>query len=138
MTQHYRTTSQEEETVATDRNSTFPQGSDRSQASIVDLQSMGGDSGASTAMHGGSLLQDPKTLHQRWESIQVGFVDNPRQSVGEAEKLVSLTIGEIANVFRDQREKLEASWSEGSEPSTDDLRTAFQSYRDFFGRLLQV
>jgi hypothetical protein len=93
---------------------------------------------SSRATNGGSLLRDPEDMRQRWESVQVGFVDNPREAVGEAEALVSSTIGEIVNVFRHQRERLETSWSQGDEASTDDLRAAFQSYRDFFGRLLQV
>ena len=68
----------------------------------------------------------------------MGFVDNPREAVGEAENLVSSAIGEIAGQFRQQRERLEASWAQGHDPSTDDLRIVFQGYRDFFGRLLQV
>jgi hypothetical protein len=84
------------------------------------------------------LVRDPESLRQRWESIQVGFVDSPREAVGEAENLVSSAIGEIASSFRQQRDGLETSWAQGQEPSTDDLRMAFQNYRDFFGRLLQV
>ena len=86
----------------------------------------------------GTLFRDTEGLRQRWESVQVGFVDNPREAVGEAEQLVSSAISELGNRFRQQREILETSWSEGHDPSTDDLRAAFQSYRDFFGRLLQV
>ena len=87
---------------------------------------------------GTGLLRDPEDLRKRWESVQVGFVDNPREAVGEAENLVSSAIGEIAGQFRQQRERLEASWDQGRDPSTDDLRIVFQGYRDFFGRLLQV
>ena len=117
----------------------FPQRTDRSQAPTLDLERTGQNGRvANGAGREGSLLRDPEKLRQHWESIQVGFVDNPREAVGEAEDLVSSTIGQIANVFRQQRERLEASWAEGREPSTDDLRAAFQSYRDFFGRLLQV
>jgi hypothetical protein len=93
---------------------------------------------AGSGRSSGTLLQDPQALRQRWESVQVGFVDNPREAVGDAEQLVSSAIGEIVNLFRHQRENLETSWTEGGEPSTDDLRAAFQNYRDFFGRLLQV
>jgi len=93
---------------------------------------------AETGRTPGSLLQDPQGLLQRWESVQVGFVDNPREAVGDAEQLVSSAIDQIEQLFRRQRETLESSWSEGRDPSTDDLRAAFQSYRDFFGRLLQV
>jgi hypothetical protein len=93
---------------------------------------------AGPSLSNGALLQNPQGLLQRWESVQVGFVDNPQEAVGDAEQLVSSAIDEIADLFRRQRENLERSWTEGREPSTDDLRAAFQSYRDFFGRLLQV
>jgi hypothetical protein len=122
-----------------DPNST-PRGS---QASALDAEPTAANERvvgrSATAQTGnGSLLRDPENLRQRWESVQVGFVDNPREAVGEAENLVSSAIGEIANQFRQQRERLETSWNQGRDPSTDDLRVVFQSYRDFFGRLLQV
>ncbi len=129
------------------QNGAFPGRSDRAQTAAVGFEpstekpSSGRTSSeriGSQSMGNKPLLRDPENLRQRWESIQVGFVDSPREAVGEAENLVSSAIGEIANSFRQQRDGLETSWAQGQEPSTDDLRMAFQSYRDFFGRLLQV
>lgn len=85
-----------------------------------------------------SLLGDLQGFRRQWESVQVGFVDDPRRAVEAAEKLVSSVIDEIVRGFRQQRETLERQWSDGGEASTDDLRSAFQRYRDFFDRLLQV
>jgi hypothetical protein len=85
-----------------------------------------------------SLLRDPDDLRRQWESIRVRFVDSPRGAVGEAENLLSSTIGEIVTVFRSQRERLEVAWSQGKDASTDELGMAFQRYRDFFDRLLHV
>ncbi len=85
-----------------------------------------------------SLLRNPQNLRKAWESVQVGFVDNPRQAVGEAESLVSSAIDEIVSGFRCQSARLEAEWSQGQDASTDELRMAFQRYREFFGRLLEV
>jgi hypothetical protein len=85
-----------------------------------------------------SLVSDPESLRRQWESVQVGFVDDPRRAVGDADVLVSSVIEDLAGGFRSQRERLEARWSEGSETSTDDLRESFRRYRDFFDRLLQV
>lgn len=85
-----------------------------------------------------SLLGNPQGFRLRWESIQVSFVDDPRGAVEEAEKLVSSVIDELVSGFRQQRESLEQQWSGGGEASTDSMRTAFQRYRDFFDRLLQV
>jgi hypothetical protein len=82
MTQQYRATSQGNEKVANDMNSTFPQGPGWSQASVLDLQSTGRDSGASRGRNGGSLLRGPENLRQRWESIQVGFARRCRRPSG--------------------------------------------------------
>jgi hypothetical protein len=87
---------------------------------------------------GGLLLRDPTGLRKRWEAIQVGFVDDPRGSVTEAEELVSAVIDELVKGFSRQRENLEEQWAGGGDGSTDQLRLAFQRYRDFFDRLLLV
>jgi hypothetical protein len=85
-----------------------------------------------------SLLADPSGFARRWECIQVGFVDDPRSAVQEAETLVSNVMSEMTGMFQRQRQQLEEQWSGGNQASTDDLRIAFQRYRDFFQRLLQV
>ena len=85
-----------------------------------------------------SLVADPSGYAMRWESIQVGFVDDPRSAVQEAETLVSNVMTEMTGIFQQQRQQLEEQWSGGNQASTDDLRVAFQRYRDFFQRLLHV
>lgn len=75
-------------------------------------------------------------LRARWESVQVGFVDEPRQTVEEADELVSLTTKRVAEMFAEQRKKLEQVWDRGDEVSTEDLRVALRRYRSFFLRLL--
>lgn len=83
---------------------------------------------------GAPLVMNGERFRSRWASIQVGFVDDPRRAVGEAEQLVTDVIDELVEGFRRQREHLENS----GEGSTDEMRTAFQRYRDFFQRLLNV
>jgi hypothetical protein len=90
------------------------------------------------AVSGNSLVGDPQTLRREWESVQVGFVDDPRRAVDDAERLVARVVEELVDRFRVQRENLEESWSEGSAASINDLRQAFQRYRDFFERLLSI
>jgi hypothetical protein len=85
-----------------------------------------------------ALLPNAEPFRRRWESVQVGFVDNPEQAVDDAEALVSSVMDELVLGFRAQRERLEADRSNGEEISTDELRDAFRRYRDFFERLLQV
>jgi hypothetical protein len=81
---------------------------------------------------------EAKDFHARWDAIQVGFVGEPRQSVEQADNLVASTIKRLAEVFADERQKLEGQWTRGESVSTEDLRLALRRYRSFFGRLLSV
>ena len=76
------------------------------------------------------------TFRERWQSIQVKFVDEPRQAVEEADSLVAELMQRLAQTFHDERENLESQWSRGDDVSTEDLRIGLQRYRSFFERLL--
>lgn len=77
-------------------------------------------------------------LRARWDSVQAGFVDDPRDCVQKADGLVSDVVGQLTTGFTDARARLEQQWSRGEEASTEDLRVALTRYRDFFQRLLAV
>ena len=77
-------------------------------------------------------------LRLKWDSIQVGFVDEPRRSVQEADSLVATTMKRLAEQFAAERSNLEGQWDRGSDISTEDLRIALRRYRSFFARLLSV
>jgi hypothetical protein len=77
-------------------------------------------------------------LRQRWDAIQVGFVDEPRKSVEEADSLVAAAMKRLAEQFAEERSRLEHEWDRGSDVSTEDLRVALRRYRSFFSRLLSV
>ena len=70
-----------------------------------------------------ALVDDPDGFQRRWDSIQAGFVDEPRHAVEEADSLVSELIKSLSDGFSDERRHLEEQWSSGQEVSTDDLRT---------------
>ncbi len=72
----------------------------------------------------------------RWETIQTGFVDEPRQTVEQADELVAQVMQRLAEGFAAERERLEQQWGRGEDVSTEDLRIALQRYRSFFQRLL--
>ena len=74
----------------------------------------------------------------RWNSLQTGFVDEPRRAVEEADELVAQVIKELAETFSDERKKLEGQWDRGDKVSTEDLRLVLQRYRSFFERFLSV
>ena len=81
---------------------------------------------------------EAKDLRARWDAIQVGFVDEPRQAVEQADKLVAGTMKRLAEIFAEERSKLEGQWDQGENVSTEDLRLALRRYRSFFSRLLAI
>ena len=81
---------------------------------------------------------DTQDFRSRWEKIQIGFVDEPRKAVEQADELVASAIKRLAEVFASEREKLEAEWDKNDNVSTEDLRVALRRYRSFFNRLLSV
>ena len=77
-------------------------------------------------------------FRSRWEKIQIGFVDEPRTAVVNADELVADAIKRLAEVFAGERQTLESQWDKTDNVSTEDLRVALRRYRSFFDRLLSV
>jgi hypothetical protein len=82
--------------------------------------------------------EEAKKFRARWDTIQGGFVDEPRRAVEQADSLVAGTMKRLAEMFADERAKLEGQWDRGDSVSTENLRLALRRYRSFFGRLLSV
>ena len=82
--------------------------------------------------------QEADDFHARWDSVQVSFVDEPRRAVQQADGLVASAMKRLAEIFAEERSKLDKQWDRGDSVSTEDLRLALQRYRSFFGRLLSV
>ena len=81
---------------------------------------------------------DLSGLRTRWDDVQAAFVDDPRECVQKADRLVSDVVDQLTTGFADARSRLEEQWSRGQEASTEDLRQALKRYREFFQRLLSV
>jgi hypothetical protein len=77
-------------------------------------------------------------LRNRWSAVQTAFVDEPRTAVEHADSLVAAAMKRLAEVFAEERSKLEQQWDRGDNVSTEDLRVALQRYRSFFQRLLSI
>ena len=77
-------------------------------------------------------------LRNRWSGVQTAFVDEPRRAVEHADGLVASAMKRLAEVFAEERSKLEQQWDRGGNVSTEDLRIALQRYRSFFHRLLSI
>ena len=82
--------------------------------------------------------EEAKNFRARWDAIQVGFVDEPRWAVEQADNLVVATMKRLAEMFATERARLESQWDRGDNVSTEDLRLALRRYRSFFGRLLSM
>jgi len=86
------------------------------------------------------LFEDPESekFRTQWLNIQSKFVDNPRESVREADELVENVLKSVTMGFHHRRTALEEQWKSGDDISTEDLRLALQRYRSFFDRLLTL
>jgi hypothetical protein len=73
----------------------------------------------------------------QWSKVQTGFVDEPRRTVEDADKLVAAVMQQLAEGFANERSGLEKQWDHGDNVSTEE-RIALQRYRSFFDRLLTL
>lgn len=94
--------------------------------------------------HGGEMLAAlfpphvAEDLRRRWDTIQIGFVDDPRATVHQADELVAQVLRHLAESFADQRSEIEARLGQGGQGNTEEMRVALQRYRSFFQRLLSL
>ena len=79
-----------------------------------------------------------RKFRSRWQVIQTKFVDDPRDSVKQADELVADIIKNVTMSFADRRIGLEKQWNNGENISTEDMRQALKRYRSFFERLLTL
>lgn len=118
-----------------------------SQENVVPMVEVPADRPKDAAPEAGLNLSDASPLfpsneltdlRQQWTTIQADFVDEPRKAVEKADGLVASAMQRLAEVFADERSKLEQQWDRGGDVSTEDLRIALQRYRSFFHRLLAI
>jgi hypothetical protein len=95
---------------------------------------------ATAALESIPLFSEPETgeFRSQWIKIQTCFVDEPRGTVKDADKLVATVMQRLAEGFANERSGLEKQWDRGDNVSTEDLRLALQRYRSFFDRLLKL
>jgi hypothetical protein len=104
-----------------------------------DTQSTGSRDSAQGEAQSAPLFSPTETqgLRSRWDTVQTGFVDEPRRAVEQADGLVAEVMRHLAEAFADERARLEGQWGPGDNISTEDLRVALRRYRSFFDRLLR-
>ena len=74
-------------------------------------------------------------LRDRWQELQLRFVDDPRGVVTEAQSLVAEAVESLTTSLTDQQHDLDGLAS-GGNGDTEQLRVALQRYRDFFDRVI--
>jgi hypothetical protein len=80
-----------------------------------------------------------ESFQSRWDSVQIGFVDDPKQAVQKADQLVAEVMTSLAETFAKERSQLEGLMDGSSDSATtENLRVALQRYRSFFQRLLTL
>jgi hypothetical protein len=77
-------------------------------------------------------------FRSRWSDVQIGFVDDPKRAVQQADELVAQVMKSLAESFARQRSNIEADVGGADQASTENLRVALRSYRSFFERLLSL
>jgi hypothetical protein len=87
-----------------------------------------------------ALFQGPVAddFRRRWDAIQIGFVDDPRAAVRNADELVAQVLRTLAESFAEQRSDIEDGLGGDEQGNTENMRIALQRYRSFFQRLLSL
>jgi hypothetical protein len=87
-----------------------------------------------------AVLWDEATvedLRDRWQAVQLRFVDDPRAAVDEAEALVREAAEALTTALTTRREEL-SRWRSAEGDDTEQLRVAVQRYREFLDGVLRA
>lgn len=77
-------------------------------------------------------------FRSRWNSVQVGFVDSPKDAVRKADELVAEVMMSLTDTFSRERGNINGQSDTIGETTTENLRIALRRYRSFFQRLLSL
>jgi hypothetical protein len=77
---------------------------------------------------------EPDGYHSRWESIQLGFVDDPKAAATEADTVVGELLGRLTERRRALRDELNRQSEQ--DVDTESMRVAVRNYRALFQRLV--
>jgi hypothetical protein len=84
-----------------------------------------------------ALFDDARAteFRDRWQRVQMQFVDDPRSAADQARTLVDDVFTAMHEALTSQRGSLD-SWQSGASSDTEQLRVAVRRYRDFLDRML--
>jgi hypothetical protein len=89
------------------------------------------------------LLSDADAFRARWHRAQAGFIDDPREAVGDAADLIEQTAQALVGALRQRQRELRVLWERGPADDTapadgadtERLRLLMQRYRALFNQL---
>ena len=95
------------------------------------------------------LLGDADGFRLRWQRAQAGFIDDPREAVGDAADLIEQTAQALVGALRQRQRELRVQWERGLADDTaladgaatvpgadtEHLRLMMQRYRALFNQL---
>jgi hypothetical protein len=73
-----------------------------------------------------------------WDAVQIGFVDDPKQAVRQADQLVRQVLDDLGQTFSSERNAVDDGTDTANQATTENLRLALRRYRSFFQRLLSL
>jgi hypothetical protein len=82
----------------------------KGEAQPNQIQERGGNGGSLQPLLPSDMTQ---TFRARWDELQVQFVDDPQNSVAQADQLVAELMKSFAWTFASEREGLENQWLTG-------------------------
>lgn len=94
----------------------------------------GGATGGSWSPHPRGL--EPHEVRSRWNEVQGGFIDDPRQAVHEADALASEVAEAVVAEIASRHSALRSVWSDSGSGDTETLRISLRDYRAFVQRLV--
>ena len=101
---------------------------------MLDRAAVGMSPGDAPVPDAPAQVPSPYATHDRWQQIQLGFIDDPRGSVESARSLVVEAMEVRISALRDRQAAFDG-WQSEATPDTEMLRTAIQGYRDLLNSL---
>ncbi|MER5643673.1 hypothetical protein [Streptosporangium sp. NPDC002524] len=90
------------------------------------------------ATAGALFDQDADDVRRRWQEVQAGFVDDPRDAVERADSLLDEVTSSLRNALETRATELQGRWKDTEKNDTEDLRTALRDYRATLEQLLNI
>jgi hypothetical protein len=83
---------------------------------------------------------DAQAFQDRWREVQVGFIDDPQDTVRQAGELTSEVLSSLTDTLSSSKRDLDERWhTEKDEAAdTETHRQALRTYRDFINRMVNA